>query len=304
MDNNYEYKDKNYEYKKEIKSVRWLLFGVILSLFAANVIFDAVVSFMSVPPHKYIKMAVVELAAFILPLFMFRSTSLKKFNNTKNLRLNSFPAADILPVVLLGIGGQFVMILLNFPFHYVFRVFFHLGESTSSMGDVSVWTVVGGIIAVGLLPAFLEEFFIRGVVFEVYNRVSTKNAVLFTAFIFAVFHGSPEEIPGYIFMGLMAVFVMLRCNSLYAAVLYHLSSNLTALFFSLVIMELVNYLWLIFFIMVFMFLAVFIWFFKKKKPVGTVKGRKGVKLFTRSVFSLPIILSICILILKYILLNM
>ena len=295
--------DRNYEYKKEVKSVRWLLFGVILSLFTAEVLFEAVVSFMSIPPHKYIRMTFVEIAAFLLPMIMLKSSSLKKYNTVKNLRLNSIPLGQLIFVILLGIGGQFVMMLLNLPLQYVFKVFFHLGQSSSQLGEVSFWSVVGGIIAVGILPAFLEEFWMRGLVFEVYNRVSTKDAVFFTTFIFAVFHGKPEEIIGYIFMGLMTVYVMLRCNSLYAAVFYHLASNLAALFFSILIMDLVNYLWLIIILMVIMFLAVLLYFSKKYKPQGVKKIYGEAKIFKRSLVSLPVVLSICIVVLKYIILN-
>ena len=295
--------DRNYEYKKEVKSVRWLLFGVILSLFAAEVLFEAVVSFMSVPPHKYLRMAVVEIAPFLLPMLLLKSSSLKKYNNIKSLRLNNISKGQLALVILLGMGGQFVMMLLNLPLQYIFKVFFHIGEASPELGAVSFWTVIGGVVSVCILPAFLEEFWMRGLVFEVYNRVSTKNAVLFTTFIFAVFHGRPEEIIGYIFMGLMTIFVMLRCNSLYAAILYHFVSNLTALIFSILIMDLVNYLWLIIFLMVMMFFAVLIVFYKKYSAVGTVRGKKGVKIFKSSIISLPVILSICIVVLKYILLN-
>ena len=76
--------ERNYEYKKEVKSVRWLLFSVILSLFAAEVLFEAVVSFMSVPPHKYIRMAIVEIAAFLLPMLLLKASSLKKYNTSKS----------------------------------------------------------------------------------------------------------------------------------------------------------------------------------------------------------------------------
>lgn len=294
--------DKNYAYKKEIKSVRWLLFGVILSLFTAEVVFEAVVSFMTVPPHKYIRMAVVEIAAFLFPMLLLKSSSLKRFNTVKNLRLNRISVVKSALVILLGIGGQFVMMLLNLPLQYIFKVFFHIGESTNEFGDVTFWTVVGGVIAVGILPSILEEFWMRGLVFEVYNRVSTKNAILFTTFIFAVFHGKPEEIIGYIFMGFMTAFVMLRCNSLYAAVLYHLASNLTALWFSVNVMKLVDFLWPMIIFMVMAFAGIFIFFSKKYLAVGTVAGKK-VGIFKSSIVSIPIILSICIVVLKYVLLN-
>lgn len=292
-----------YKYKREVKSVRWLLFGVILSLFATEVIFEAVISFMSVPPHKYLRMTIVEIAAFMFPLFIFKNTSLKKFNNYKMLRLNPISYYDVLLVVLLGMGGQFIMMVLNLPLQYISKVFFHAGEVAAKPGDISFWTVLFGIIAVGILPSLLEEFWMRGLVFGVFDKTSTKDAIYFTTFIFAIFHGSLEELPGYIFMGVMAAFVLLKFNSLYAAVLYHLASNLTALFFSMVIRNLVGYLWMIFTGMTLMFIAVF-FIINKTKKANIVKSDKKTNLFIESIISLPIILSMVIVILKYCIINM
>lgn len=290
---------RNYEYKKEIKSARWLLFGVILFLFTADVIFEAAVSFMSAPPHEYVRMAIVEMAALLLPLIILRGSSLKKYNTVKRLRLNKMTFTQVVFTILLGAGGQFVMMILNLPLQYLCQVVFHMESSSQSLGALSVPAVFGGIIAVGILPAVLEEFWMRGLVFEVYNRVGTACAVLFTTFIFAVFHGKPQELLGYIFMGFSASFVMIMCNSLYAAILYHLSSNLTALLFSIVIMDLVDYLWLIILLMILLFFVVLILFLRKKPAMTIVKDEKGMKVFWRSLFSVPIILSICIVILKY-----
>ncbi len=292
----------NYEHTKEIKSVRWLLFGVILSLFAAEAFFEAIASFMSVPPHKYIRMAVVEIFAFLFPVILLKNSGLRKYSTPKSLCLNKIKGTDVFLIILLGIGGQAVMMLLNLPIQYISRVFFHTGDTVAAW-DTSFWTVLGGIISVGILPAILEEYWMRGIVFGVYNKVSTKNAVLFTVFVFAVFHARPEELPGYIFMGFIAVFVMIKCNSLYAAVLYHLSSNLAALFFSIYIMDIVNVLWLIIALAVIVFAFVFLVFARRKSEFETVNLSKGTGLFKRSIVSLPIILSIFTAVLRFMLLN-
>jgi len=160
------------------------------------------------------------------------------------------------------------------------------------------------VVSVGIIPSFLEELLLRGLVFGVYNKVSTKSAVLFTTFIFVVFHGKPESVPGYVFMGLMSVFVLRRSNSLYAAMVYHLASNLTAIIFGMTALRIVSVLWILFAVMVILFLFFFIRFYIKYNPVKEKKSPRGIKLFWSSVFSLPIILSIVIVVVKYWLLNL
>ena len=65
----------------------------------------------------------------------------------------------------------------------------------------SVGRFIVAVISAGIIPAFFEELLMRGVVYQAYNKISTKAAVMFTTFIFVVFHGKPEFILGYAFMG-------------------------------------------------------------------------------------------------------
>ena len=59
--------EKKYELRKQIRSVRWIIFWVILAQFTAQMVVEAVVSFMPNPPHEYIRIAVVELFAIGIP---------------------------------------------------------------------------------------------------------------------------------------------------------------------------------------------------------------------------------------------
>lgn len=294
--------EKKYENKKEIRRIRWLIFGVALSLLASDIIYQAVVSFMSSPPHDYIRTVTVEIAAFLLPFLIYGLSRSEKLS-AGELRLNGFGAEKAVYVVLLGITGQFVMMLLNLPLEYAFQKFLKIGSETSVYTPQSISAILGGIFAIGILPAFLEEFCIRGLLFSVYNRISTKAAFWFSVIIFALLHGKPEELPGYIFMGAMSAFILLRCNSLYASIVYHITSNLTALIFSLTVMKIIPWLWFLFAFAGILFILLFIRFYAKFPPVGTVKGKREKKLFWGSVFSLPVILSIGIVILRYWLLN-
>lgn len=294
--------EKKYKNKKEVRKIRWLLFGVALSLFASDVIYQAAVSFMSNPPHDYVRTAVVEIAAFALPFLIYGFSRTEKFSSS-DLRLSPFEAKKGIYVVLLGISGQFVMMLLNLPIEYFFQKVLQIGCSGGYYVPKSLSTVLGGIVSVCIIPAIMEELCMRGLVFSTYNKLGTKTAYLFTVVIFALFHGKPEELLGYIFMGAMAVFVMLRCNSLYAAVIYHTVSNLTAMCFSLAAFKIVSHIWLLFGFMGILFVVAFLKFYMSFSPEGTVKGKREKRVFFKSLFSPPIILSIGVVVLRYWLLN-
>lgn len=292
---------KNYELKKEIKSIRWLLFGVMLSLFATEVLFQAVSSFMSNPPNDYIRMTVVELAALAVP-FMLYGRVLQGRLNKKYLHLNALSFGKTAWIFFLGFTGQFVIILLNFPLEYVYQTF--ISGKEASAESVSTAGFFMALVSVGLIPAFLEELLMRGVVFRAFDQISTNAGIWFTVFVFVVFHGKPECIFGYAFMGYMTVFVMRRCDSLYAAMVYHFSSNIAAVIFGMTAVRLVPVIWLVIIAMTVMFALLFVGFYIKYAPEKKTVCRSDINVFLRSVFSLPILLSILIVAIKYWLLNL
>ncbi len=295
--------DKNYEIKKEIKNMRWLLFAVMLTLFASEVVFQAVASFMSNPPNNYVRMAVVEITAFLIPFALYAKMGSRSFHTKKELRLNPLSVRKTIFVTLLGITGQFVVILLNFPLEYLHQMFISEKEAVVAE-QFSYLTLIQATLAVGIIPAFFEEFLIRGMVFRAMNRLSTRGAVWFTTFIFVVFHGKPECIFGYAFMGCMAVFVMRRTGSLYSAILYHFASNMAAVIFGMLAIRIVSLLWTLVAVMVILFIAVFILFYIKYTPEKNVEAKRWTNVFLSSVLSLPILLSIMIVVIKYWLLNL
>ena len=118
--------DKKYELRKQMKSVRWMLFWVVLAQFASQVAVEAVVSFMQNPPHEYIQIAVIELFAIGVPILIYAKTIWR--GGTKKAKdemcLKSCKARFILLSAVLGVSGQFVMMILNIPANFIMAAFF------------------------------------------------------------------------------------------------------------------------------------------------------------------------------------
>lgn len=292
---------KKYEQRKQLKGARWLIFWVVLAQLAADVAVQAVVSFMENPPHEYIQIGISELIAVGVPIMIYaRSMWHGSIKDVKSeLMLSPCKISLIVLSIGLGITGQFVMMLLNIPANiFVFDV---LKQEASDAVPVAfeLYEIFIGIVAVVIIPAVLEEFWLRGLVFRAYNKCNTLVAVLFTTMVFALMHMRLNEICGFLFMGVMSALILLRTKSLYAAILYHAFSNLAALLFGFALPYILSQLWFIFAVAIFVFVLCLFLLFAASEPVKKIRLFRAAEIFIKSIFSLPMLLIICVVVVRH-----
>lgn len=298
--------EKKYELRKQIKSVRWMIFWVVLAQFAAEVLVEAVVSFMSNPPHKYLQIALVELVAIGVPISIYAKTVWRSGNKRikQELCLNRLGAGYIILAAILGVSGQFVMMLLNVPANFIVNLVSG-GASNEIIPVAERWyDLLLGVFALVIIPAVLEEFWMRGIIFRAYNRCNTTAAVFFTALIFALLHLRANEALGFFFMGLVSSVILIKSKSLYASMVYHAFSNLTALLFTAHIMPwIIDFIWVALIAITLIFALVFWVLIKQKGGMKKNKTLKASALIITSIFSMPVIFSVVTVVIKYFLLS-
>ncbi len=296
--------DKKYALRKRVKSVRWMIFWVVLAQFAAEITIEAAVSFMANPPHRYIRIALVELIAIGIPISIYAHTIWSGKGVKKELCLSRCSVLEGLLAIGLGVSGQFVMMVLNIPANYLLTTFFDK-QSADVIPVATQWyEIILGIGALVIVPAVLEEFWMRGIIFHAYSRCNTKGAVIFTGFIFALLHFKMSEFAGFLLMGITASIIMLKTKSLYAAMLYHAFSNLTALFFGAYIVPYIaEFLWGTLAIASVVFVALFMTLVKQKNKIKRNRIFSSGSLFITSILSLPVILSVVVVCVKFFLLK-
>ena len=296
--------EKRYELRKQIKSVRWMIFWVVIARLAAEIAIGAAVSFMSDPPHEYIQIAVIELIAIGVPIVLYARTAWSGKSVKARLCLNRCSFGFICLAALLGICGQFVMMLLNVPANILMtKVFEQSTTANVPIASDGIHLLVG-FFCVVLIPAVIEEFWMRGIIFHAYNRCNTRAAVLFTALIFSLLHMSVNEFIGFLLMGIMASLILVKSNSLYAAMVYHGFSNLTALLFGAYIMPvIIDYIWFVFAGMALVFIICTVVLVKQKTAMPVRKHFRAGGLVINSLFSMPVLLSIAVVVLKSFLLK-
>lgn len=87
-----------------------------------------------------------------------------------------------------------------------------------------------GLLTMALLPAFSEEFLMRGMVLNAAEQKRDFSyAILITAGMFSLMHGNPIQTVHQFFLGAVLAYVVLVSRSLWAGVLLHFFNNFLSL---------------------------------------------------------------------------
>lgn len=97
--------------------------------------------------------------------------------------------------------------------------------------DSSVYGIILGFLATAVIPALVEEFALRGVVFGLLRRFGEGFALLVSSVIFGLMHGNLVQAPFAFAVGLGLGFVMLKSGSVWTSVTVHFINNAMAVVF-------------------------------------------------------------------------
>lgn len=89
-------------------------------------------------------------------------------------------------------------------------------------------TVTGALISLfssALIPAFSEEFAIRGVVLQSLRKYGDGYAILMSSFVFALMHGNMIQIPFAFIAGIGLGYIAIKTHSLWTGILVHFLNN-------------------------------------------------------------------------------
>ncbi|MBR3750820.1 MAG: CPBP family intramembrane metalloprotease [Clostridia bacterium] len=152
--------------------------------------------------------------------------------------------ADFLTVMRLRKGINFLQVLLligiSFGLIYVANgvnsIFLGVLELTTgyvpSGSELPIDTLPQMIFAAflyGLLPAFCEEFFFRGLVMRAFERFSAFAAIVFSALIFGIMHGNLQQVLFAAVIGVVLAVVVRQSDSIVPAMVIHFTNNFLAM---------------------------------------------------------------------------
>ena len=94
--------------------------------------------------------------------------------------------------------------------------------------------IIIGIIVIGMLPAFVEEFLCRGIIYNLHAKVSVRRAILLNGIIFGLLHCNFNQFAYAFFMGIVFSLVVEATDSTLSTILMHFIINSSSLVMSYV----------------------------------------------------------------------
>ena len=172
----------------------------------------------------YLPMMLVELAAVLLAVRLFGLSFRRVLG--KNQAGAGFTVMSMFGCVGIGIVGQFASILL-LTFLDLIRFPLYLPELSADWSDP-----LGSVMFLSyacVLGPVLEELIFRGVILKLLQRHGVSFAVIFSAFLFTLFHQNVAQIFLPFLLGVMLALITVRSGSILPAVLAHILNNSLAM---------------------------------------------------------------------------
>lgn len=153
----------------------------------------------------------------------------KKVYKTPDLPVCSYsaPKANLktVSIIFLSVLGCLASMYVT---GYIQMFFEGFGFSFSSGDEPQVNSVVDIIalfIGTAIIPPLVEEFAMRNVVMQPLRKYGNLFAIICSALVFGIFHGTPSQIPFAILCGLFLGYAVIATDSIWTGVIIHAIVN-------------------------------------------------------------------------------
>ncbi|MBQ2713062.1 MAG: CPBP family intramembrane metalloprotease [Clostridia bacterium] len=135
-------------------------------------------------------------------------------------------AKTLILSAVFGIALLFSLSVITYPWQMLLQ---KIGYKTAEISVETPVALVGAIIGLGILPAVIEEYIYRGVIFNAARAHGVKFGICASAVMFSLMHCNPAQLANTLICGLIfAVFYYVFDNLCYLIVM-HLCNNLGAI---------------------------------------------------------------------------
>ena len=157
------------------------------------------------------------------------NTPLKQNKKTKSIPMPlGLPkgGAKVPLLIVIGFAG---CILTNYVCIFLSMIYevFGLGSpaSSGSPEPQNWWDIAALFFSTAVVPAIIEELALRGVTMTPLRKYGNGFAILYSAFIFGIFHGTLEQIPFAFACGLLMGYAVVVTESLWTGIIIHALNN-------------------------------------------------------------------------------
>lgn len=170
---------------------------------------------------------------FTVPFIVL--TRARKTTVSKTVPLGRAKKGTALPFFMFGMSVCALSNILSSYSHNALNSFLSLFglkyELTSTDGEKGFFIFILAFLSTAVVPALVEEFGCRGVMFGLLKEHSEGAAIIVTAVIFGVIHGNFVQIPFAFMVGLALAVIRLKTGTLWVAIAVHFCNNLVSVIF-------------------------------------------------------------------------
>lgn len=205
-----------------VLGVNLVYIGVLLLMLSAQVLLMRWIPQTSDGGVYYWRLFILELVLIGGPPLLYML--IFKMDIAKTIRLNKIKPVETLLVLGMAIFGYGVTIIINLIWFWIAS---HWGvPEGQALPAIETGTqFLAAVLAIGVVPAVVEEFLFRGLILRGYERFGSKIAIVMTGILFGMLHLQLMSIPSIILLGIIISYVVYRTNSIFAGIIYHFVHN-------------------------------------------------------------------------------
>ena len=125
--------------------------------------------------------------------------------------------------VMSCVAASYATGILTSAVENIFGVTFTLPESDTVYNSVPLFLLA--TLGTAIVPAFIEEFAIRGTVMQPLRKYGDKFAIVMSALVFGLMHGNMVQIPFAFLAGLAIGYAVTVTGSMWVGVAIHFLNN-------------------------------------------------------------------------------
>ncbi|WXR62162.1 type II CAAX endopeptidase family protein [Peptostreptococcaceae bacterium AGR-M142] len=171
----------------------------------------------------------IQLGVILIPtilfIFLVKDTSFKKFIRFNKVSYNK---------IILSIGIIFLAYPIAVYINAIFNIFLYLifgkvmAVDSIPLVDSEAKYILN-IFLICVLPGICEESLFRGLFLRTAQIKGVKESVLYTAFLFSLFHLNIFNLPGIFFLGIIMGYIVIYTNSIIPSMIAHFFNNFIAI---------------------------------------------------------------------------
>ena len=180
--------------------------------------------------NEYFSVVILQMMIFILPGAIWCKFSGEKYLSGLRLRMIKADTIAIIISASLLIASGSLLISVLFGGLDGLSQNFSLYDTFISKDQGTIPNKIYLIMAYAVLPAICEEFIFRGILCHEYEKGGVLRAVIISSFFFALLHFNLQNLPLYLFSGIILAMTLYCTRSLFGSILAHFLYNIFGLF--------------------------------------------------------------------------